>query len=154
MAGTLYSFTEKTNKISGVHNDNLRTYWKIVWKLKAALASASKHIFGSNYVFSIPAQVPAIFLLVNSAEVYNFYWVFVVQCSVVPFAIHFFTKFLNMLREINIWIPTLGRGYGKSLEMMDDVRLQFKVKFSHNTKRKKMRRLWHWIEDNLVYDER
>ena len=67
------------------------------------------------------------------------------KCSVVPLAIHFFTKFLNMLREIKIRIPTLGRGYGKSFEMMDDVRLQFKVKFSHNTKRKKTRRLWHWI---------
>ena len=29
-------------------------------------------------------------------------------------------------------MPTLGRGYGKSLETMEDVMLQFKFKFSHN----------------------
>ena len=37
-----------------------------------------------------------------------------------------------MHREIKIGMPTLGRGYGKSLETMEDVMLQFKFKFSHN----------------------
>ena len=37
-----------------------------------------------------------------------------------------------MHREIKIGMPALGRGYGKSLETMEDVMLQFKFKFSHN----------------------
>ena len=37
-----------------------------------------------------------------------------------------------MHREIKIGMPALGRGYGKSLETMEDVMLQFKLKFSQN----------------------
>ena len=72
-------------------------------------------------------------LLVHSAGVNNCYCVSVVQCTVVvPSTIHFFTQFLNVLREIKIGMPTPGRSNGKTLVTMDDVMLQFKIKFSYN----------------------
>ena len=75
-------------------------------------------------------------LLVHSAKVYKCYCVSVVQCSVVPLTIHIFTQFFNILREIKIGMPTLGRGNGNRLETMDDVTRQFKIKFSHNDQNK------------------
>ena len=71
-------------------------------------------------------------ILVHSAEVYNCYCLSVVQCSFVTFAIDISFSVLDMLREIRIGMPYLGRGNGKSLETMDDVILQFKFKFSRN----------------------
>ena len=62
----------------------------------------------------------------------NCYCVSVVQCTVESSTIHFFTQFLNVLREIKIGMPTPGRSNGKTLETMDDVILQFKIKFSYN----------------------